>query len=184
MRDEEGGEGVILCLAKNGAASAVDALRAFGETMDLGALGKLRYVYARPDGAGRTHVLTVWTEGSFRVGRLLSEAEGRVPEDTHLVPRPPASRFLFDARIRETQYGVRVYRTDVAVADVAAFYDEAMARRGWDIVKPPVPGGETRGYSNEGVVVVMGALVDKDNGGTLVSLAEIGARPAVRSGVP
>jgi hypothetical protein len=175
VRDEADGEGVVLCFARNKEQMAIDALREFAETQDLGALGKLRYVYARPEGEGATHIMTVWTEGSFRMAHLLREAEGRVAEDVRIVPRPPQSRFVFDASIRQTPYGVRVYRSTTPVSDVSTYYDAEMGSRGWDIAKPPVAGGEVRGYLKEGVTVVVSTMRDDETGDTLVSLVEMGA---------
>lgn len=177
VRDEEDGEGIVLCLAKNGDLKPADALKAFADTGDLGALGKLRYAFAKPDGQGRTHVMTVWTEGRFRVDQVLSEAEGRIPEDTSIIPRPPESRFIFDARIQETAYAVRVYRSAKSVGEVVSFYDTAMKQKGWDVISPPVPGGETHAYLKEGVQFLVGATTDKETGATLVSIAEMGAAP-------
>ncbi len=175
VRTEEEGAGVVMCFVKNGEKKALDALAEFAETQDLSALGKLRYVFARPDKAGSTHVMTLWTEGSFRIEQVLSEAEGRVPEDVRYVPRPPDSRFVFDARIRSTPYGVRVYRSTQGTGNVAAHYDAHMGEKGWDIAKPPVPGGETRAYLKEGVSVVVSSTRDDETGETLVALVEMGA---------
>ena len=55
----------------------------------LGRLGDLRYVYARALEGGRSHVVTVWTEGSIRLDRLFPTGGDAPGEDPPALPRPP-----------------------------------------------------------------------------------------------
>lgn len=69
-------EGHLACLALRGeiqtAPQLVEAVRRFGQSGDLGALGAARVVRvrARPDGG--SHVLAFWTEGEFRPFELVA----------------------------------------------------------------------------------------------------------------
>lgn len=63
-------EGVVLCLvsSESSGRELASALEAFTRTQDLGALGKMRYAYAKKTASG-THVLAAWTDEHFALGK-------------------------------------------------------------------------------------------------------------------
>jgi hypothetical protein len=134
FRSETANEGTVLCITK-GAKSGTTyetAMTAFGQTRDIGSLGKLRYAYARKTSTGSTAVLSAWTEDSFNVDKL-APADGSEPagNDDGQVARPPSSKRTINAHLEGTPYGVRMYTTTESEANVIAFYDADMAKKGW-----------------------------------------------------
>ena len=96
LRRQSDHEGLVACIVRDERAALTlgQRLARFGETLDLGDVGRLRYVYAKKTRGGRTHVLTAWTDGAFRLGALISD--GRVDaagSDTPQGARPAARRW-------------------------------------------------------------------------------------------
>ena len=189
FRTETATEGTVLCITK-GAKSGTTyekAMTAFGQTRDIGSLGKLRYAYARKTSTGSTAVLSAWTEDSFNIDKLMP-ADGSEPagNDEGQVARPPSSKRTINAHIEGTQYGVRMYTTTESEANVVAFYDVDMAKKGWSRhglsdklangtnMKPeldPAAKG-THLYTKGGLQAVV--QLASEDGHTSVSICELG----------
>lgn len=96
---------------------------------DLGTLGDLRFVTVSRGGAelGESHVtkvVSLWTDGTFRLSSLEPPLRGDAPSsDSTLVPRPPNSTRLFTAEAADAPYAVRIDETNTAPAQALAFYD-------------------------------------------------------------
>jgi len=154
------GEGMVACLvpeARDRDTGLVERLRRFAATQDLAALGSLRYLYARRTPAGRTHVVVAWTEGSFRVDRLVAPGEkeppGRDPDDAG---RPPRSTRLLHAEIADAAPELWVYRLADAPALALDRYQAQLLSRGWRAVAVPRP--LTRGYDRSGSELLVMAI--------------------------
>lgn len=132
-RQESGGQGAVLCFTGDDSPIEPSFAEDFAETQDLGALGKLRYVMAGQGKAEQheqhlTRVISLWTEGSFRLDRLAPPASGDAPgSDSRLIPRPPGALRVFSAETIGAPYSVRIYETDAPASEVLAFYDSRMS---------------------------------------------------------
>lgn len=177
-------EGYVACLAQapgEDITTLGSRLESFAATGDLSKVGDLRYVYARrrPKGT-KTHVVTVWTDGSFHPGRVLP-AEGAEPAGTDPAnaPRPLDSVRLLAAEVEGAPYAVRIYDSRASEKDVLAAYDASMPGRGWS----PIPHvarevAYARAYSRDGVDMLVFAFADGDR--CQVSLVESVSGPLVR----
>jgi hypothetical protein len=131
-RQESDGQGAVLCFTGDGSPPDPEFAENFAKTQDLGALGKLRYVMAGQGSAAQheqhtTRVISLWTEGQFRLESLAPPDSGDAPgSDSALLPRPPKSARMFSAETVGAPYAVRIYETDASAAEVLAFYDARM----------------------------------------------------------
>ncbi len=115
LREERQDEGIVACAVrnpKNGERSFISGLKAFAGSFDLADVGLLRYVYARRTDSGRTHVITVWTDGSFRFNSMLAPADGKdAPgSDPKNAPRPKDSVRFLTAAAEGAPHSVRILR--------------------------------------------------------------------------
>ena len=167
-------EGVVLCLvgSQSSGRDLAAAFEAFARTQDLGALGKMRYAYAKKTASG-THVLAAWTGEHFAFSSLAPEGTADAPgNDSLLVPRPRGARRLLSAEVARSSYAVRVYASPEPVAEVVTGYDAAMKERGFELLADRQHEGE-RGYVRGGLIVIV--TVERSEGGAVASIAELGA---------
>lgn len=163
MRAGDDKEGTVVCFVRGAETkpTAAEAFKSFTETGDLGALGRLRYVYAKKTRSGRTHVLTAWTEEHFNLVSMMPE-EGKDAPGTDFpeLPRVPNATRALSAHAEGMPYGVNVYRTTDAPEKVLAFYDEQMVSRGFKGYDPEFTeaehGGLSHSYLKDGVVLTVG----------------------------
>ena len=175
MRREDDAEGMIACLVREHQMSSLpvtERLAAFAKSGDLGDLGGLRYAYARRTRAGRTHVITSWTDGSFRVFNL-APVDGSEPPGSDLphVGRPTGSKRLLSARIDGTPHSVQIYDAPSKANGVLSSFDRDLPAKGWTVtplVARQAPG--SRAYSRKGVDMLIFATQDGDR--SLVSIVE------------
>lgn len=185
FREESGNEGTVLCITKGSKSGSTyeKAMTAFGQTRDLGSLGKLRYAYARKTSSGSTAVLSAWTEDSFNIDKLMP-ADGSEPAGTDggEVARPPSSRRTISAHVEGTPYGVRMYTTTESEANLITFYDADMAKKGWarhtlaehkDMKPENDPGLKGTHLYTKGSGQAIVQLASED-GATSVSICELG----------
>ncbi len=185
FRSETANEGTVLCITKGAKSGSTyeKAMTAFGQTRDIGSLGKLRYAYARKTSTGSTAVLSAWTEDSFSIDKLLPP-DGSEPagNDDGQVARPPSSKRTINAHIEGTSYGVRLYTTTESQANVVTFYDADMAKKGWarhaladhkDMAPELDPGAKGTHLYTKGALQAIVQLVSED-GQTSVAIAELG----------
>jgi hypothetical protein len=182
IREEREGRGVVVCFAPqepvDGLRDKMDRYFEFFESGNLEDLGDLRYFFARATDDGGTHLVRVWTEGSFDFYAMTSlngeDAPGSDPSDA---PRPPKSRRLLSATADKTVYAVRVYETALSPTEIAATYDRLMTDRGW---KGMVEHGNARVYQRHDVSIFVTPTTR--DGRTLVSMLHMGYDSAVASG--
>ncbi len=184
MRTEQGDEGTVVCFTRgeDTKPTALEAMKAFAATGELGALGKLRYVYTKKTDKGNTLVLTAWTESKFNLAELTPE-EGKdvAGRDFDHAPRFPGSTRVLATQLEGTPYGINVYKTGAKVGEVLGWYDGEMKKRGWFGFDPTDLLAESdddkkglgRLYEKDGVVLTVGAHVEPDNG-TFVSIGLAG----------
>lgn len=165
------GEGAVICFVKGALAKATreEAIREFARTGRLGAIGELRYVYAkRNPKKDTTLVLTAWTDDSFNLLEVFPRGptEDVRGEDFAEVPRVPNSVRTLATRAEGTPFAANVYRTADAPEKVIAFYDHELQDHGWFMVDPEMTeqkdGAQARGYVKDGVVVTLTTTRQED----------------------
>lgn len=179
IRNQDGPEGMIACLAQeplDGWASLPTRIEQFLGSGDLSKVGDLRYVYVKENGEGRTHVITVWTDGPFNLFNVAPMDGQEAPgSDSPNAPRPQDAVRLLSATIEGAPYAVRIYDSAKPHLEVLAMYDEQMPARGWKPiphVSDDAPYG--RGYTREGVDMLVFAFEEKDR--SYVSVVEMSPR--------
>ena len=183
LRSEAGEEGAVACFANDeggGATAVLSRVREMLRTSDLGALGRLRYVYATRTRSGGTHVVTVWTEGAIRVGEMFPAEGDAKGNDSDVMLRPRAARRLLTAQVEGEPYAVRIYDTSLARDAYFAELTTDMDRAGWMRVTAPHGGEDVRAFlRGDGLEVIASAASQDDR--TLVTLMEMGrGQPAER----
>jgi hypothetical protein len=213
-RKENAEEGVVFCAHRSPdvKTSALDAVEEFATTLNLGALGQIRYVYAHKLPSGTTQVTTLWTDGSFNIQSLVpSDGKDSPGADSPYFPRPLDSRRLFAFEIEGTAYGSRVYESnaspDAVIKDFVKFSDgngfAAIREPGANGERPAqAPGAAASATSNELAqpaestsaeqpthmaflrdgVIVLVAAERHANGKTSVAVGEIGASEGSAAG--
>lgn len=114
-----------------------DALKArlerFAGTGSLGEIARLRYVWWEKTGQGGTRFLTVWTDDSFDLGKLMPterrDADGFDLED---VPRFPGTVRVLSAEERGMPQRVVVYDGPGSAETAQLFYRARLRTLGWD----------------------------------------------------
>ena len=177
LRKQEGEEeGTVACFANDeggGATAVLARVRELLRTGDLGALGKLRYVYATRTKRGGTHVVTAWAEGPIRLGEMFPKEGDAFGNDSDLAPRPRDARRLLTAQVAGEPYAVRIYDSGLLRDAYFAELGAGMEREGWTHVTAPRGGDDVRAFLREdGVEVVVSAAPQDDR--TLITIMELG----------
>jgi len=175
IREERKDEASLACIERregNGLVDAVKRLRAFAATGDLYEIGKLRYVYARPTEAGKVHVLSTVTEGSFNLYRIIGK-DGAEPagSDPPGAPRPPGSTRVLSAELDGSMFGAHMFAASQAPEDVLKFYDQELPSRGWSRLAGH---GDLaiEIWQREGVTMIVHAVQLSEGASTKVTFAE------------
>ena len=187
------GTGSIVCVQPSrrpeGFGSWVDGVRTFAESGDLGALGKVRYVVARPSGPHSTLVASVWTEGTFNVRDMVGFVGDAPGSDIAGVPRPAGSRRILSAEVVGGHYGVHSYDCAGAIGQELAAYDKVMAHEGWERTATGLSTAKnapaaaahldetSRAFVQRGVAILVDATTEPD-GHTRIDVVEMGGARA------
>jgi hypothetical protein len=161
VRRENADEGMVMCFAQNGGGglkAVVERLTAFAKSGELGALGNLRYAYARKTEKGGSHVLTTFTEGRFNLYRALGRSGEAPGQDPPGVPRPPGSRRMLSVSADGSPYGVQSYQTVQKPAELVAFYRQELPKAGWQKMVADDELFTTAIYQRGGVMLTVSAL--------------------------
>lgn len=185
MRGGDGREGTVVCFTKGESSkpSIREAFTSFAETGELGALGNLRYVYARTSDRGTTTVLTAWTDDKFSLAGLVpAEGVDAAGSDFAGLPRPQTANRVMSANVEGTPFGFNVYRSKQGPEKVVAFYDDEMGKRGWLAIDPELDkrpenaGDKTKAigrlYEHNGVVLTL--ATNQQEGDTMTALGLAG----------
>jgi hypothetical protein len=176
-RQESDGQGAVLCFTGDGSPADPTFAEKFAETRDLSQLGKLRYVMAGQGSAAQheqhtTRVISLWTEGQFRLESLAPPDSGDAPgSDSALIPRPPQSARIFSAETVGAPYAVRIYESDASESEVLAFYDTRMTA--YSQLTMAGYEGSARAYIKNAQPLLL-QLTQRDSK-TVVTLSEVGA---------
>lgn len=176
LKEENETDGMLICIAKGKKSerTIMDAMSVFDQTGDLGAVGRLRYVYAKKTKSGAAKVMAVWTDDSFNLNSVVVDDEHEAPGPDSQIPRPEGARRVINAEVMGTQYGVRVYQVKQSRDEVANFYDKWAKANDFRGIAPEgdVSTQQIRGYFRGGSQVMVGAFTNPD-GKTYLSISEL-----------
>lgn len=164
VRAESDEATAVTCFVKGPATKATveEAIETLLTTGELGALGELRYAYARKDRTGNTLVLTAWTDSTFNLNTMMGDDDKDAPgSDFAEIPRLPRSVRMISARAEGAPYGVNVYKTTESPAKALAFFDATMHDRGFTTYDPQLSFGG-RSYFKDGVVFTVASYEEPD----------------------
>lgn len=189
VRSGDDAEGSVVCFVRgpDTQATTEEAFKTFAATGELGAFGKLRYVYAKKGPTGRTVILTAWTDEKFNLRHMMPKPNEDVPgEDFPELPRVPSSTRAISARAQGMPYAVNIYKTTEPTSKVLAFYDKEMVALGYKGFDPELDekkdGTAGRSYVKDGVVLTIATHVEA--AGNFVALGLAGVTPDNREGSP
>lgn len=166
-------EGTVMCMArgKNSGDSFMTSAREFVKSGNLGAIGQMRYAYAKRGADGKTFVMTAWTDDSFSVRALMPKNGEDAPgSDSENIPRPANAQRLLTTGIEKMPFVARAYKTTDAPGAVLAFYDREMATRGWSCAAPEGLENVARTCEKDSMHASIAATAQ--NATTLVSVSE------------
>jgi hypothetical protein len=182
VRSGDDTEGAVICFTKTGASKATfsEAVHTFAQTGELGALGAVRYVYARKSEKGNTVVLTAWTDEQFNLKSFMGDkTKDCAGEDFAGLPRPKDSIRVISGRVAETPFGVNIYRSKNTPGEVASAFDATLTKDGWAAIDPELEKMDAndkhhpvgRIYEKDGVVLSMASHLEPDSTFTTMGLA-------------
>jgi hypothetical protein len=182
-------EAHLVCIAqpKNGAgiAGLITRVNEFMLTGDAARIGDMRYVAARKLKNGKTQVIAIWTEGTFKIDAMFPDQGDAPGSDAPNFPRPPSAVRSFSAVLPDHPYAVRFYDSSEPRAQVLAFYDRTLTLAGWatrpssmSADGPELHGAEVRAFTRDGRAMLIAAQEDGP-GRTGVSVLELGSMPRV-----
>lgn len=171
------GDGVLGCLvdsAQSGVRSSLpDAVRSFLSTRDAGVFGDFLVVYAKNQGKGKSHVVAVWTRGSFKVLDLFPESGDAPGSDSVLAGRPRDARRILSGAASGEPYGVRIYESSKAPAELLASFEGDMQKRGWSQLSRPAAAAGSRALTHSsGVLAILSTSTS--GGKSALALMEMG----------
>lgn len=142
LENESGESGHVACLKgdrRSGSVTAfVTQLTDFAKTLDLSQLGEMRYAVARrEEKTGKTHVLSMWTEGRFVVPEMFPADRDAPGSDSRVLPRPPASIRVLSAELPDQPYALRMYDSTQQSAAILEHYARVLPERGY--LAAPLP---------------------------------------------
>jgi hypothetical protein len=176
IRNESSSDGVIICFVDDrgtGLEGIDEMLSRLTETGDLAELGQFRYVYAERQKDGRTHVVSMRTEGSLNVSRMFPATGDASGSDSRVLPRPPGSRRTLSAAAAGMPYAVRTYESNKGRAEVESFYDAWMKARGWIRAAKVESEGASAYFRQDGYQVFL--VLAEEESRTYATLIEAGA---------
>ena len=186
LRREADDEGRLLCFARGRGRRDLGALmhdlRLVAERGDLSQLGKLRYVTARKLKSGKTQLVVVWAEGPLELGALLPRTGDAPGSDMHDVPRPAGTTRDLCALAVGHAYGLRLYRAKESSAQLLAFYDSELPKRGWSKVPVLPTGGDlgqgltARAFVRRGHALAIGVQTHGERAEAQLSVIDLGGR--------
>lgn len=187
MRSGTDNEGTIMCFVRSSESKTTvgEAFSTFSDTGELGAIGQLRYAYAKKTKKGNTHVLTGWTTDKFNLKDMMPSDDGKdVPgSDFSEIPRPKDAQRILATRVEGTPFGVNVYKTTGAPTEVAKYYDETLIKQGWVAIdaeldkkadEPKERAAVGHLYEKDGVVLTMASHLE--SGSTYATLGLAGVQ--------
>lgn len=175
LKEEGKNEAMVICFTKGAKSASTfeQAMSRFNETMDLGEIGRLRYVYVKNVKPQGTKVVAAWTDDSFKFGELGLEGNGEAPGTDTALPKPEGARRVLNAEVVGTPYGVRIYQIKQSADEVAGFYDKWAKESEFHALAPELDQKtRVRAYFNGGAQVMIGVF-ENDDGKRYLTLSEL-----------
>ncbi|HEY2514075.1 MAG TPA: hypothetical protein VGI39_24580 [Polyangiaceae bacterium] len=189
LRSGDDANGALICFTDDRPASSLtlkERFDSFARSGDLAEFGHLRYVFAKKNSDGKTHVTTISTEGSLKLGEMFPAKGDAAGNDSFAIPRPPNARRILSAGAAQVPYAVRIYDSTERRENVRRFYEEEMTARGWKPVATPAT-DDVLGYMLDTGTFLYLTLGTRQ-GHTVVTAIETAGRPGtpteVRIGSP
>lgn len=133
--------GVVICLDMGEEEVSLGELRQrvqrFEHSTDVHEIGDIRYVYVQgTDDPEVRHFITVWTDGPFRMGNMMSDGVDAPGTDLTDVPRPPGSHRVISAAEAGYPEAAAMYTgSPMTEWELEGFYQHELPAHGW-IVTP------------------------------------------------
>lgn len=171
------GDGVLGCIVDSASpgprASLPETISAFLRSRDAGVFGDFLVVYAKDQGEGKSHVVAVWTRGSFKVLDLFPEHGDAPGSDSVLAGRPRDARRILSGAASGEPHGVRVYESSKAAAELLAGFEADMRVRGWTLLSRQAGGAGSRALLHgSGILAILSA--SSAGGKSSLALMEMG----------
>jgi hypothetical protein len=168
LRTQDKEEGFVACTVANpanGNRRFWDAVGAFSESWDVAELGHLRYAYVRRAKSGRTHVLTAWTDGPFKLAAMVAPADGvdAPGTDSQNVPRPPSSIRYLSASAEGLPHGIRIYESTATAKEILTGYEQQLETKGFTRAPLGEDAPTARYFTKNGVDVLLAAEQNGDH---------------------
>jgi hypothetical protein len=170
LRSERDGRGMIVCF--RGAES--EGLTGFAQRLrelahgGLGALGRVRYVYAEPIAAGQSRVSAFWTDEGLDPSAMFPSSGDAPGSDSPWIPRPPAARRTLSAAANGAAFTLLGYASQRPPAELARFYAARLGAIGF---QPAAASPEAKVYQRPDGAQLFLSLFAED-GETQVTLIE------------
>lgn len=170
LRSERDGRGMIVCFQGDGGGltGVAQGLRELVHSGRLGALGRVRYVYAEPIAAGQSRVSALWTDEGLDPSALFPSAGDAPGSDSPWIPRPPASRRTLSAAAQGTPFTLLGYASQLPPPELGRFYAGRLALLGF---QPAAASAEATVYQRPDGAQLFLSLFAED-GETQVTLIE------------
>ena len=168
--------GFLVCFAAGKAIAQSEGYKRvadFARSGDVGDIGSVRYLAVEALPTGGSHVVALWTEGSFPLQAMFPEQGDAPGTDVPNAARPDGSRRVFSAYAEGAPYGIRVYETQKNGEAILSQYDAAMPALGWtaypDVTKNTP---NARAFSRDDVDILV--TTDEQGSPTMVSVVQMG----------
>jgi hypothetical protein len=134
FRDQREREGVAACFARKDGGGLEETLRrvqTLVESGDFASLGQLRLLWAREDGHGARHVLSVSSLGALPLDKMFPASGDAPGRDLSFGVRPASARRLISAHVEGGKLEGALYESTLPPAQALAGYDAPMRRLGF-----------------------------------------------------
>jgi hypothetical protein len=179
VRQETSTDGVAVCLAQptdTRLRGLLDRAQDYARTHDLSVFGQLRYVRARRNANGVTHVLFAYSRGPLPLAAMFPAQGDAAGSDIAGLPRPQAARRLLSAQLSSTRYGMVAYAVSDRAEAALDAYARTLERNGFVQLEVAPAGSASRVFASaEQLYVVHSRRRDRDS---VLSAVRVGRNAA------
>jgi len=181
LRNQHAEDGIVACITSRSETPPPlsELVGHLTQSLDLGVLGDFVYTYARSAKTKervQTHVITVWTSGSFRPADMFPATGDAPGTDSTLVGRPARSRRILTSVAVDAPYALRVYESELPLSGALAQLEQGMGPRGFTRLLPSGLAPNTRFYQHlSGVSLLFTINESQGSQRRVISVVEMGA---------
>jgi hypothetical protein len=131
---DEDKEGTAACFARydqGGVKGMLERVTKLAETGNLGAMGDLRYVFARHREGSHTQVIAVQASGDIGLEKMFPESGDAPGEDLFANARPANSRRLISAKVEGGKHHAAIYETHAPADEALADFEAPLEAEGF-----------------------------------------------------